>query len=174
MPSWLKRWIPTREQILANRALAPFAGRLRDERLWRADRRSVAIGVSIGLFFGLMIPFAQFLFAILTALWLRAHLVTSATCTLVSNPLTFTPIYWGAYELGRFVLARPAAPDEVRQVEHSADRIGQMANTGWLEGLWLWIGAAGVPLLTGLFIMACSAAAIGYLAVHLLWRERRG
>ncbi|WP_026225012.1 DUF2062 domain-containing protein [Methyloversatilis thermotolerans] len=171
MPPWLRRWIPTREQILATRALAPFARHLGDERLWSPDRKSVARAVSIGLFFGLMIPFAQFLFAILTALLLRAHIVTSAACTLITNPFTFPPIYWAAYELGSLVLAKPSAPAEASQIEQSAGRIGELA-TGWLEGFWIWLGAAGLPLVTGLFIMACTASLLGYLAVHLLWRER--
>lgn len=172
MPAWFRRCIPTREQILALRFVAPFAHHLRDDSLWHANRHSVAKAVSIGLFFGLMIPFAQFLFAIVTALFLRAHIAISAGCTLVTNPLTFPPIYWAAYELGSLVLAKPAAPAEAAQIERSAERIGDLA-TGWLDGFWISLSAAGLPLVTGLFIMACSASAIGYFAVHLLWRERR-
>ncbi|MDY0055218.1 MAG: DUF2062 domain-containing protein [Methyloversatilis sp.] len=172
MPAWLRRWFPTREQILASRVLAPFAHHLRDDSLWHANRHSVAKAVSIGLFFGLMIPFAQFLFAIATALFLRAHIAISAGCTLITNPFTFPPIYWAAYELGSFVLAKPASVRESTQIEQSAEKIGELA-TGWFEGFWIWLSAAGLPLVTGLFIMACSASVIGYFAVHVLWRERR-
>lgn len=44
--------MPTREALLASRWLAPFARHLSDDRLWHADRHSVAKAVSIGLFFG--------------------------------------------------------------------------------------------------------------------------
>lgn len=172
MPRWLRRWWPTREQILATRVLAPFAHYLRDDSLWHANRHSVAKAVSIGLFFGLMIPFAQFLFAIATALVLRAHIAISAGCTLITNPFTFPPIYWAAYELGSFLLAKPSAANEASQIERSAERIGELS-TGWLEGFWIWIGTAGLPLATGLFVMACSASVLGYVAVHVLWRERQ-
>ncbi len=171
MPRWLRRWIPTREQIQNSRVLAPIAHLLRDDRLWNANRHSVARAVSIGLFFGLMIPFAQFLFAIVTALVLRAHIAISAGCTLITNPFTFPPIYWAAYELGSFLLAKPPAAGEASQIERSAERIGELS-TGWLEGFWIWISAAGLPLVTGLFVMACTASIVGYFAVHLLWRER--
>lgn len=172
MPPFLARWMPTREQLLAIRWLAPFARYLSDDRLWHADRQSVAKAVSIGLFFGLMIPFAQFLFAIATAFALRANVAISAGCTLITNPFTFPPIYWAAYELGSFVLDRPGSDREVQNIEQSAEKIGELA-TGWLEGFWIWLGAAGMPLVTGLFIMACTGAIVGYLAVHLLWRDSK-
>lgn len=171
MPRWLRRWVPTREQIQSSRVLAPIAHLLRDDSLWHANRHSVAKAVSIGLFFGLMIPFAQFVFAIGTALMLRAHIAISAGCTLITNPFTFPPIYWAAYELGSFLLAKPSAAVEASQIEQSAERIGELL-TGWLEGFWIWISAAGLPLVTGLFVMACTASIVGYFAVHLLWRER--
>ncbi|WP_439537170.1 DUF2062 domain-containing protein [Methyloversatilis sp.] len=172
MPPFLARWMPTREQLLAIRWLAPFARYLSDDRLWHADRQSVAKAVSIGLFFGLMIPFAQFLFAIATAFAMRANVAISAGCTLITNPFTFPPIYWAAYELGSFVLDRPGSDREVQNIEQSAEKIGELA-TGWLEGFWIWLGAAGMPLVTGLFIMACTGAIVGYLAVHLLWRDSK-
>lgn len=172
MPPFFGRWMPTRETLLASRWLAPFARHLSDDRLWHADRHSVAKAVSIGLFFGLMIPFAQFLFAIATALVLRAHIAISAGCTLITNPLTFPPIYWAAYELGSRVLDTPGSAGEAAQVEQSAEKMGELG-TGWMEGFWIWLGAAGMPLVTGLFIMACSAALVGYLAVLVLWRDSR-
>ncbi|MDP3872331.1 MAG: DUF2062 domain-containing protein [Methyloversatilis sp.] len=172
MPPFLSRWMPTREQLLAIRWLAPFARYLSDDRLWHADRQSVAKAVSIGLFFGLMIPFAQFLFAIVAAFAMRANLAVSAGCTLITNPFTFPPIYWAAFELGSFVLDRPGSDREVQNIEQSAEKIGELA-TGWLEGFWIWLGAAGMPLVTGLFIMACTGAIVGYLAVHLLWRDSK-
>jgi uncharacterized protein (DUF2062 family) len=171
MPPFLARWMPSRERILALPMLAPFARQLSDDRLWHANRHSVAKAVSIGLFFGLMIPFAQFAFAIVTALILRAHVAISAGCTLITNPFTFPPIYWAAYELGSFVLDRPGLASEAAALEKSAEKIGELG-TGWLEGFWIWLGAAGMPLVTGLFIMACMASITGFLAVHLLWRER--
>jgi uncharacterized protein len=171
MPPYFSRWIPSRERILGAPFVSPFARHLSDDRLWHANRHSVARAVSIGLFFGLMIPFAQFLLAIIAAVFLRAHIAISAACTLITNPFTFPPIYWAAYELGNFVLSRSDATGHARVIERTAERIGDLG-TGWVEGFWIWLSAAGLPLVTGLFIMACTASIAGFVAVQLLWRDR--
>jgi uncharacterized protein len=90
------RWIASRERLLASRCLGPFVHHLEDERLWQLTRHSVARAVAIGLFYGLMLPFGQFLFAVVTAIVLRANVALSAAFTLVTNPFTFPPIYWAA------------------------------------------------------------------------------
>ncbi|NJQ98977.1 MAG: DUF2062 domain-containing protein [Hydrococcus sp. CSU_1_8] len=51
-------------------------------------------------FFGFLLPIGQFLFAIGAAILLRGHLGIAAASTLVTNPLTFGPVYWLAYQLG--------------------------------------------------------------------------
>ena len=54
MPSrfadWLHRTMPKREELEANRFVAPFARR---HELWRFTRRSVPRGVAIGLLVGI-------------------------------------------------------------------------------------------------------------------------
>jgi len=107
------RFIPTREQLLASRWLRPVAHRLHDDHLWHLTRQSVARAVAIGLFFGLLLPIAQFLFAIVSAVALRANVGLSAAFTLVTNPFTFAPIYWGGYASGAgswVILRRPCPP----------------------------------------------------------------
>lgn len=167
-----RRWIPSREQLLASRWLRPIAHHLEDERLWHMTRHSVARAVAIGLFFGLMLPFAQFLFAVITAIVLRANVALSAAFTLVSNPFTFPPIYWAAYQLGGWILdSRRIDPDRAatgaqREVERLAEELT------WLGATWEWLMSAGAPLLTGLAVLACAVATIGYVLVWLLWRPR--
>src|SRR5690606_31116050 len=109
-PLLMKRWIPTREKILESRWVAPIRHHLHDDHLWHMDRESVARAVAIGLFFGLLLPTFQFVFAIVSAIILRAHVAVAAASTLVTNPLTFPPIYWFAYRLGRMLLGEP--PDD--------------------------------------------------------------
>ncbi len=46
---------------------------LHHPRLWHVNRRGIALGLSIGVFFGLLIPVAQILFAATAALLLRAN-----------------------------------------------------------------------------------------------------
>ena len=65
-------------------------------------RRSVAAG--IGTFFGLLIPLAQILLSVSLAIALRAHLPSALMSTLVSNPVTFAPLYYLAYRVGAALL----------------------------------------------------------------------
>jgi hypothetical protein len=153
-----RRWMPERDQILASRWLRPVRPYLSDDSLWDLNRGSVARGVAVGLFIGLLLPVAQFLFAIAGAVLLRGHVPVSAACTLVTNPLTVTPIYWLAFQIGGYLLpARTEALDTL-----------QSAST-WFAQAVQWAGAMGAPLLTGLAVMASVTAALGYVVVWLLW-----
>ncbi|MBA3598752.1 MAG: DUF2062 domain-containing protein [Methylibium sp.] len=164
----MKRWLPTRAQLRASRWLRPVAHHLEDERLWHMDRGSVARGVGIGLFFGFLVPVAQFLFAITTAIVLRANVAIAAASTLVSNPLTFPPIYWAAYKLGRFILGEP--DDEAGALRIESETEALLAQQGFIEGIWASMQAAGAPLMVGLAAMAVTSAVVGFSVVWLLWR----
>jgi uncharacterized protein (DUF2062 family) len=112
----LERWralIPTREQIGNNRWLRWLAPYLGHPKLWHWSRRGVALGVGIGVFFGLLIPIAQIPFAAAAAVILRANLPAAAASTLVTNPITFAPVYFAAYKIGAWVTGEkldPSAP----------------------------------------------------------------
>lgn len=155
------RWIPPRDELLAKPWMKPFSRYLVDDRLWHMNRESVARGVAIGLFIGLLFPVAQFVFAVLVATALRGQVAVSAACTLITNPLTFTPIYWLAYQIGGSLL--PARPAALPGVADAHD---------WLMNAWLWVQSAGMPLMTGLLVLACSGAVLGYAGVRLLWRQQ--
>lgn len=166
----MKRWIPSREQMRRSRWLAPVARHLEDDRLWHLERGSVARAVAIGLFFGLMLPFAQFLCAVATAVWLRGHVAIAAACTLVTNPLTFGPVYWCAHKIGLLLLGH-AADDRVVDVA-TAHTEAVAASQGWLTALWQSVQSVGAPLVIGLAVLAVTASLVGYLAVWMLWRPR--
>lgn len=166
----MKRWVPTREELRNKRWLRPIAHYLEDEHLWKMDRQSVARAVGIGLFFGLLIPFAQFLFAICSAIVLRANVALAAACTLVTNPLTFTPIYWFAYQLGSWILG-PTSDDAVVEAVGKQTEV-LAAQTGWLESLWYGIQSAGAPLVLGLAVLATVGSLLGFTLVWLLWRPK--
>ena len=97
-------WTPGPALRPLNRRRRPLAPHLDDDRLWHADRASVARAVAIGLFIDLLIPVLQFLFAIVIAIFMRAHVAIAAAATLITNPFTFAPIYWLAWWLGSGLL----------------------------------------------------------------------
>ena len=170
----MKRWFPSREQLVRSRWLGPLAHHFHDERLWQVDRGSIARGVAIGLFFGLLLPLAQFLFAVAFAIWLRGHVAVAAAATFVTNPLTFAPLYWLAHRIGSTLLGRSArqAVEDAALVEAQAEATA--AAQGWFSATWEATVNAGAPLMVGLAVLAVAGALLGFVLVWLLWRPRRG
>lgn len=164
--------LPTAQSLKESRFLKPFARYLDHHFLWQINRRSVAGGVAVGLFFGLLIPFAQIFFAALVAILLRVNLPTAAFCTLVSNPLTFPAIYYFAYKLGDFLTGRES---EVAEVVIESDiqevmTVQQGEVIGWFPHLMLWLQSVGLPLALGLLVIASVGALVGYVLVSEAWK----
>lgn len=166
---FFRRLLPSPHKVRANRFVQWLGPWVQHPRLWHIDRRGIALGLAIGLFFGLLIPVAQILFAAIFAVILRANLPVAAASTLVSNPLTFPPIYYAAYRLGSMLLGEPPAPisesDLVTEIETTVS--GLAAYGEFLIGK---VEELGKPLMLGLLIMAVVASTAGYATVMLLWR----
>jgi uncharacterized protein (DUF2062 family) len=165
----MKRWVPSREVLMRSRWLAPSAHHLEDDRLWHMERGCVARAVAIGLFFGLLLPTAQFLLAVLVAIWLRGHVAVAAAATLVSNPLTFAPVYWLAHRIGSALLGGAPGP-ALAPTERAGAQSEAVGALGWLTSFWETVQAAGAPLLLGLAVLALIGALAGFTLVWLLWR----
>ena len=163
----LERFLPTRDAITQSRMLRWLGPRIHDPLLWHVNRRAVARGVAMGVFFGLMIPIAQIPAAAIASLLLRGNLWIAAVSTLVSNPLTYGPLYYFAYRLGAGVIgARTPANLTAEAVEQPMRMIDSLAQA------WAWITGIGQPLLLGMLIMAVTGAFIAYWGTQLVWRMR--
>lgn len=163
----LRQLLPNHQQILANRWLRWLAPWLEHPALWHWSRRGVALGVALGVFFGLLIPVAQIPVTAVAAVVLRANLPAAAASTLVTNPVTFAPLYIAAYHLGAWVTGEKVA---AAAVANAAPAAGDIT-------LWARIIGLGRPLLVGLAILAVSTGLATYLLINLLWiwhiRSRR-
>lgn len=160
-----ERFLPSRDAITQSRLLRWLGPRIHDPLLWHINRRAVSRGVAMGVFFGLMIPIAQIPAAAIASLVLRGNLWIAAVSTLVSNPLTYGPLYYFAYRLGAGVIgARTPAdltPEDVEAPIRMIDSLGQA---------WTWVMGIGQPLLVGMVIMAVTGSIIGYWSAQLFWR----
>lgn len=171
---WLFERLPSPQALKSNRFLKPFSRHLHYHFLWQFNRRSVSRGVAVGLFFGILVPFAQIFLAAIAAIFLRVNLPVAALCTLVSNPLTFPPIYYLAYRLGDVMTGSEPIPSETAidaEVEY-AIAVQQGEVDGWIPQLAEWLHTVGFPLMTGLAVLATVAAIVGYVGVSALWRLR--
>jgi uncharacterized protein (DUF2062 family) len=160
--SWAQRNMPTREQMERNRFIRPFAHRVLRSELWRFTRRSVPRGVALGLLVGVIVPFAQILFAALLSVPVRANVPLAALATFVTNPFT-TPLIWvAAYWVGGWLLRIDAAT-VVAPVNAAIEHTD-------LETFLAWLTHAGVVTAFGLIVIAVVSAGLSYVLSSLIWR----
>lgn len=159
--------MPTREQITGNRWLGWLAPWLHQTKLWHWSRRSVALGVALGVFFGLLIPIAQIPLSVASAVVLRANIPAAVLSTLVSNPVTFGPIYYGAYRLGVWVTGSKELPKTL-DLAHPQAAVDTPPDIGFVKRMT----QLGKPLMVGLSISAVLMGLLTYGLITLVWRWR--
>jgi uncharacterized protein len=161
----VKKYLPAPEKVSQHKLLRWLGPRLTQPSLWRINRRSVSLGLAIGVFWGFILPLAQIPFAALAALFLRANLPVAVVSTLVTNPFTFAPVYFLAYQVGQWVLGD--GEQEMTQAM-LAEQVNQMNATelGWFDQ----ITGFGAPLFTGLVIFAVTFSVGLYFVVNGVWR----
>jgi hypothetical protein len=162
MKRFLERLLPDGESVHHNRWLRWIGPALYHPQLWRITRRGVALGVALGIFFGLLVPVAQIPLSAAAAVVLRANVPTAIASTLVTNPVTFAPIYYAAYHLGTMLIGGEGGPQDTNRKPAVNENDGR----NWPER----ITALGKPLLLGLVILAFSIGALAYLLISVLWR----
>lgn len=168
---FFRRYLPSHESVRNHRYIRRLGPRLQDANLWCLNRRSVAGGVSAGLFAGL-IPGSnpvQFLAAALLGVTFRVNLPIAVIVTLYSNPFTIVPLYYVAFKLGQLVMMQSgnAVPEFVNVFEGKSWH-------DWLPSLIEWLAHVGKPLLIGVPLLALALAAIGYALVNWTWKTYVG
>lgn len=129
----LQRWLPTEEKLRALRSVRWLGPVLRRPWLWQLTRRRVAAGAAVGVFFGLLIPVLQIPCAALGAVTMRANLPVAVVATLVSNPLTYAPIFVAAHRTGTALLGSVDDVQSERSLAEFAEQIeadGGLPRTG--------------------------------------------
>lgn len=156
----LRALIPTRQTLQSNRWLAWLRPFLDHPQLWCWSRRGVATGVALGIFFGLLIPVAQIPVSAAAAILLRANVPAAAASTLITNPVTFGPVYYLAYRLGNRLTGQQAQPLAPPPGDGAKRPIGER------------LRQIGLPLLVGLAVMATACGLGSYALISLVWYLR--
>lgn len=174
-----RRWVPDPRDVVSHPWLQWLGPRLTHPRLWHINRRGIAMAAAIGLFFGLLIPVLQIPLAAMAAVLLRANIPVAVCSTLITNPLTFAPIYFFAYQLGGLILgdtSLPAPPPEPPKSTELSDLtkldIPDPGLFAWLAGWSDSVFDAGRPLLVGLVTLAIVAGMSAYIITSWTWRLR--
>lgn len=164
----LQRWLLSEEKLRSHRGLRWLGPLLRRPWLWHLNRRRVAMGAAIGVFFGFFVPVMQIAAAAGVAVLLRATLPVAAAATLVCNPLTYVPIWVAACRTGAALLGEPIDQAQARaQAEALAEQLDadEADPRTWSQRLL----AIGKPLMLGLTVFAAAGAVLAWSAVQLLW-----
>ncbi|MFT4027767.1 MAG: DUF2062 domain-containing protein [Novosphingobium sp.] len=162
LAAWLKARVPDRDRLARSRFLRPFAGSILRSDLWRFTRRSVPRGVALGIFVGLLLPFAHAVVAALAAPFVGANVPVAIVTTFANNPITWVIIFPTAYEIGRFLLHIDAMT--------GFQPISGTMQTTQTDHLLQQVTGAGIDTALGLFVMACTLSALGYVVSGMVWR----
>lgn len=157
---WLRKNMPTRDEMAKNRYLAPIAHRFLSPELWRFTRRSVPRGTALGLFTAFIVPVGQIFLAAFLALPLRANVPLAALTTFITNPFTVPFWLYVANRIGSFVVGVDAVGMDV------LERV--FATADWSIAFEA-AEIAGVTIL-GFVILAVGTAVIGYFLSGAVWR----
>jgi len=125
------------------------------------NRRSVPRAVALGLFIAAILPIMHTAVAAILAIPARANVAVAALFTLVVNPLTIPPLYYGAYRIGSWELHHDAALVNPADAERFSSELSRML---------FWLHHASGPIAVGILTIATLMGAFGYFASKLAWR----
>ena len=114
--------------------------------------RGLAIGVFCGCFplFGL-----QTLLGLTLASLFRGNHLLAASGTLISNPITYLPLYWFNYRVGSSVLGYSYSLQSFPELSWNS-----MVSQGWIFGIRLILGSTLVGFVCGLAVGICAYFAL--------------
>jgi hypothetical protein len=168
LAAWRRSLMPDPDTLARNRWLRWLGPALHHPRLWHMSRRGIALGAAIGVFFAFLTPVAQIPISAAVAVALRANLPSAVVGTLVTNPVTFAPVNYGAWKLGSLLLGESGSPPGMPPP--APDSNGGVLD--WLDRAWQGVRQVGKPLILGLALFACGFGLLVYALVHALWRLR--
>lgn len=151
----LRRFIPTSASIKNNPALHFLGDLLHDPNLFHLNRHSVSVAFLIGVFIAFLPIPGQMPVAALAALMLRCNLPIAITLVWITNPLTMPAVYFGCYEVGRWLM----------QLEPTTIAI---------HFTWEWISNKFIliwkPFLLGCVVCGVVFGGLSYILMQLFWR----
>ncbi len=159
------KYLPSHQSIRENRYLRFFGSALQHHSLWSLHRKSVAGGVAIGMFCGLVPGPLQMLSAALCAIVFRVNLPVATIVTWYTNPVTILPLYYVAYKLGLFVTGSQTTAPLLLDLQ-----LSDLPITQWIPAAAHWFVLMGKPFAAGLVLLALILAVAGYLLVITAWR----
>ncbi|HVL35162.1 MAG TPA: DUF2062 domain-containing protein [Burkholderiales bacterium] len=167
---WIGRWLPKREELRGRRTLRWLGPLLERPWLWHINRRGVAMGVAIGVFFGFLVPIMQIPLSAVAAVLLRANLPIAALSTLVSNPFTYAPIFVAAYRVGAMMLGEQPSEADAAAIEREVQDTDLLSPEAYGPTWWQRFADVGQAMMLGLAVFAVVGGISAYFAALAAWR----
>jgi len=149
---FLSRWVDARRE---HWYLRIFGERITDPHLWSLNRHSITAGFGAGIAIAFIPLPIHTITAVLVAVYWRLNLPVTLASTLIVNPFTVVPMFYGAYRLGTLILHRTAHEFAFQPSWH------------WLEH---GLGPRWKPFLLGCLLSAVLAGVLGRWGLELVWR----
>lgn len=162
---YFRKYLPSHDAVRQHRFIRLFGPILHHHNLWHLNRRSVAGGVAVGAFTGLIPGPVQMISAAILAVVFRVNLPVAVATTWYTNPFTAFPLYYLAYRIGKLVTGKGANSLPPLSFDW---RSGSLLDYG--PAFLQWLGSLGEPFLVGTLILASLLSVFGYFLVRLLWR----
>ena len=159
---WLKKHLPEKKTINNNSSLRVINNYLRQSNVWSLNCSSIARGTAIGLFCAFIPLPLQMLIAAFLSILFRANLPIATVMTWITNPLTFIPINYLIYRIGKIILGEPAVA-----VTSFSWQFKSFSLFG--SSLFSMSSQFGKAYLVGLPFVAIGVATLGYFIVRVTW-----
>lgn len=167
----LRRYMPDPDKILASKSLGFLGDRLRDPSIWHLNRRSASGAVFWGLFCAFLPMPLQMIPAALGVLAFRINLPLTILLVWLTNPLTWLPCMYIAYEVGSWVTG--AASLSFGEVAQVLERVSSLFAGG--------LDSVSAPahrslniylqtFLIGSLLVGTTLGTTGYVLMRLYWR----
>jgi uncharacterized protein (DUF2062 family) len=153
MLAYMLRNLPTRESVRRTWAYPWFGESLMGPVYWTPGRHSLALGLGIGWFLGLLPCFGLHRrLVVLAGALLRCHLPTAVLGTFISNPLTWPAILMVQYLAGGWIYSFFGDPN---------------AAAPWPQ----YLGSFVATLTMGSLVTATLMGISGYVGAWLFWNR---
>lgn len=164
MRNWFKKYVPSKT-IKNHDGLSWVKGWLHHSNLWHLNRHAVARGVAIGLFVAFIPLPLQMLLAALLAIFTHSNLPIAVALTWITNPITFLPINYFIYRVGKWILNDPVTTFVMKDFDWHGKPWSEIGThfLQWMEGM-------SIAFLIGLPIVAITLSFLGYVLIHFIWK----
>ena len=150
----IKRFFPKLDTVKEEKILKIFGPAVLQPNLWHINKKSVSRGFAIGAYCAFLPIPGQMILAAFLSITFAANIPISLVLTWITNPITFTPIFYFAYKIGKIIF------DGRITYDVDEKEIDILSNI-----MYIW-----EPLLLGSIILSITGSIVAYIIIRVYWR----